>query len=392
MRIAFFSDNFYPELSGITDTITTTGKELHSRGHEILYVGPYYSPADFALAKRQFPLTKQDDAVAPGMQVLRLPSLHLPNSPTGQSRSAFPWGETLDEVAEFKPDVIHTQSPYGTGWAAVRVAKRLKIPLVGTNHTAVEDFFPRGTWSAMRHFDAWYYNHCTFVTAPYAKLIDRMREAGFDKPARVLPNPADLHEFTPVTAEERAQHKAAFGLPGPTILCVGRLGVEKRVDILIRATAILLKEFSTLTLVASGHGAARASLESLTQKLGIARHVRFLGYLPRAELVEQYKAADLYAMASTSDSQSLALMQGYASGLPAVCANARGLPDYTPPNCGVLAEPNNPEDFANKIAALLRDETMRAKMGAAAIEYTKQFSPEKIATEWEKIYTDALSS
>src|SRR3989344_6524838 len=214
MRIAFFSDNFYPELSGITDTIITTGKELHKRGHEIAYVGPYYSPKDYAVAKRQHPLKKEDDTID-GIPIVRLPSIPLPASPTGQSRFAFPPGASFAFLDSFKPEVIHTQSPYGVGWEALRAAKRYNVPLLGTNHTAIEDFFPAGTRGMMRSYDAWYYNHCDFVTAPYATLLRRMGQKGFHKPGRAVANPAELAAFAPATSEEKAEHKRSMGLTGP---------------------------------------------------------------------------------------------------------------------------------------------------------------------------------
>ncbi len=389
MKIAFYSDNFYPELSGITDTIVTTGKELKKRGHEIVYVGPYYAPADYAKANRQYPERPEDDQIE-GMPIVRLRSIPLRPSPTGQSRFAIPSGRTLEYMRTFKPDIIHTQSPYSLGWEARKVAVGLGVPLVGTNHTAIEDFFPPFTRALMRRWDARYYNSCDFVSAPYERLLGRMREVGFKKPGHAVPNPADLHEFLPATAEEKIADREAFGLQGPVILYAGRLGVEKRVDVMVRAMPILLKEFPTLTLVATGHGAARTGLDKLVQKLGVAKQVRFTGFLSRAALTHAYKTADLFGMTSTSDSQSLALMQGYASGLPAVCAAARGLPDYVPADCGFLIEPNNPADFAAKAAQLLRDEPLRARMGVAAIDYSKNFAPEKIAQQWEEIYSEAL--
>lgn len=387
MRIAFFSDNFYPELSGITDTIITTGKELHARGHEILYVGPYYAPKEYALAKKQYPLKKEDDAID-GMRIARLPSLPMPLSPTGQSRFAFPFGSALRTVAEFKPDLIHTQSGYGVGWAALRTAKKLKVPLVGTNHTDVEDFFPLPF--LVRRYDAWYYNHCDHMTTPYQALIDRMREVGFAKPAHPLANPADLHAFSPATREEKLQHKQTFGVTGPVILYTGRLGVEKRVDVIIRALPILIKEFRTLTLIATGHGAAEKSLLALAQKLGVGKHVKFTGYVSRDTLPHAYKAADVFAFMSTSDSQSISLMQAYASGIPAVCARARGLPDYTPSSAGILVEPGDHKSLAAALRLLLNDADLRARMGEAAVEYSKRFAPATIADQWEKVYQDAL--
>lgn len=387
MRIAYFSDNFYPELSGITDTIITTGKELHKRGHEIIYVGPYYAKEQYAIAKKQYPLKPEDDRMD-GMRFLRLPSLPTPLSPTGQSRFAFPWGSALAEVARFKPDLIHVQSPYGLGFAAKRMAKRLKVPLVGTNHTAIEDFFPLPF--LMRRYDAWYYNHCDYVTAPYQALIDRMREVGFSKAAHAVANPADLHAFTPASDAERWEHKKSFGVTGPVILYAGRLGIEKRVDVIIRALPSLVKEFRTLTFVATGHGAAERSLLALAQKLGVGKHVKFTGYLSREMLPHAYKAADCFAFMSTSDSQSIALMQAYASGIPAVCARARGLPDYTPRSAGILIEPGDHTSLAAALRLLLNDAGLRARMGAAAVEYSKRFAPSTIADEWERVYKDVL--
>ncbi len=383
MRIAYFSDNFYPELSGITDTIITTGKELQSRGHEIVYVGPHYSPKDYAVAKRQYPLKKEDDTID-GMHIVRLHSVHLPASPTGQSRFAFPTGASFKFLDSFKPEIIHTQSPYGAGFEALRAAKRYGVPLVGTNHTAIEDFFPFPP--VIRAYDAWYYNHCDFVTTPYAALLRRMGEKGFHKPGRAVANPAELQAFGPATPTERAEYKRSFGLMGPVVLYAGRLGVEKRVDVVVRALALLIKDFPTVTLVATGHGAAESGLKALAQKLGVGRHIKFTGFLPRAELPHIYKTADVFAMMSTSDSQSIALMQAYSSGVPAVCARARGLPDYTPKEAGFLVEPGDHKALAEKLKLLLNDSSLRGRMGGAAVEFAKKFSPGKIAAQWEELY------
>lgn len=385
MKILFCSDNFYPELSGITDTILTTTKELQARGHSIMFLAPHYSPADFTVAHHEYPKTPEEDTVQ-GMPIVRIPAVRAPMSPTGQSRMAYPWGVVPQAVLDFKPDLIHTHSPYGVGLMAARAARTLGVPLIGTNHTAIEDFFPLGTQDAMRLWDAHYYNHCAFISAPYARLIERMREMGFKKPGHKVSNPADLREFMPPTEHERNEHREAFGITGPALLYAGRLGVEKRVDVIIRAVALLKDEFPSITFVATGHGAARPALEKLAKQLGVSAHVRFAGYLSRKALPHAYQAGDVFAMTSTSDSQSLALMQAYASGLPAILARARGLPDYAPPECSRLIEPGDHVAFAEEAAKLLRDQALRERMGTAAIAYAKQFAPNLIADEWEKIY------
>ncbi|KKW45453.1 MAG: hypothetical protein UY97_C0021G0001, partial [Parcubacteria group bacterium GW2011_GWB1_57_6] len=210
------------------------------------------------------------------------------------------------------------------------------------------------------------------------------------RPARAVANPAELGAFLPATPGEKADHRRSFGLTGPVVLFVGRLGTEKRIDVVLRAVALLVKKFPTLMFVATGHGAAEPGLKALTRKLGISRHVQFTGFLSRATLPHVYKTADVFAMMSTSDSQSIALMQAYASGIPAVCARSRGLPDYTPSDCGFLVEPGDYRALAEKISLLLIDRALKERMSAGARNFVKQFSPDTIAREWENIYESAI--
>jgi glycosyltransferase involved in cell wall biosynthesis len=385
MRIAFFSDNFEPELSGIKMSIIITGKELRKRGHEICYVGPYYSPKDYDKSKRPYPKNKKDDTID-GIPIVRLPSLPFP-SPTGQSRLAFPLGASLPFLMRFQPDVIHTNLIFGTGLEALLASRILRVPLVGTNHTAIEDFAPLP--SVMRAYDAWYYNHCDFVSAPYKKLITRMREKGFYRPAHAIANPAELDDYRPATAEEKTQQKKLFNLVGPVVLYDGRLGVEKNVDVVLRAVASLMQKFPTLTFIATGHGVAEKRLKELAQKLGIGESVRFVGMPSYSLLPNLYKTADVFVLMSTSDSQSIALMRSYASGIPAICARSHGLPDYTPDTCGFLVEPSDYQALAEKLSLLLADEALRTRMGTAATLFVQHFSPKIIAQEWENIYTKA---
>jgi glycosyltransferase involved in cell wall biosynthesis len=93
-------------------------------------------------------------------------------------------------------------------------------------------------------------------------------------------------------------------------------------------------------------------------------------------------------MMSTADSQSISLMQAYASGMPAVCARARGLPDYTPPQCGILVEPGDVGGATEALRRLLGDEALRQRMGQAGMEFVKQFAPAAITERWEKIYAE----
>lgn len=385
MRIAYFSDNFYPEISGISDSIITTGEELRRRGHQVLYVGPRYAPRDYKSGK---------DPAREALGIVRLPSLPMSNSPTGQSRIALPIGASLRALRAFKPDMLHTQSPYGTGLEALLASRVLQVPLVGTNHTPIEEFVhyaPMGKYfeGPARRYDAWYYNRCAFVTAPYQGLIDNMRTRGFKRDGRAQANPVPF-AGRPSDAAEKASAKRELNAGGPVLLCSGRLAPEKKVDDILKAAALLIKEFPSLLLCITGHGSAEESLKQLAASLAIEKNVRFMGFVNEARLANLYVASDAYVIMSTAETQSLSLMQAFAAGVPAVAAKARGLADYTPADAGFLVEPGDTAALAARLTELLNDDALRGRMGVAGAKFVETLSPAHIAQAWEKIYRDVL--
>jgi 1,2-diacylglycerol 3-alpha-glucosyltransferase len=396
MKIAYFSDNFYPEISGISDSIITTGQELRKLGHEVVYIAARYS------AKEYKPILKYDKTgevlrdSREDLFVKRLPSLPMPNSPTGQSRVALPILSSYEFLKDWKPDVIHTQSPYGCGIEAWLVSKLLKVPLVGTNHTPIEEFVhyaPLGRYyeGLARKYDAWYYNRCVFVTAPYQGLLDNMRTVGFKSPGKGQANPVPFAS-SPSTKEQKLAAKIELQLPGPTLLCSGRLAPEKKVDVILEAVAKLTAEFPTITLLITGHGSVEGSLKKLAAKLGIEKNVQFLGFVDSSLLPKIYRATDAYVLMSTAETQSLSLMQAFAAGVPAVTAKSRGLVDYTPESCGFLIEPGNAEELAAKVALLLNNSGLREQMGEAGAKFVTTLMPLAIAHEWEQLYRNAIEA
>lgn len=395
MRIAYFSDNFFPEITGIADSIITTGQELTRRGHEVVYVAPRYSEKDYRYVHNaEMEKSSMHDARKdlPGH---RLPSLQFPGSPTGQSRFVIPMGTSIRYLRSFKPDVIHTQSPFGTGLEALWAARRLHVPLVGTNHTPIEEFIgysPIGgdlPSKMARRFFAWYYDRCAYVSAPYPGLIESMKEAGFKSKAHAIANPYLSKLFTRPTASEKEAAKVRRGLTGPVILYSGRLAPEKHIDVIIKALAQVRKKIPA-TLVITGHGIAEIPLRTLAKELNMEECVRFTGFVGFERLCEFYHAADVFVIMSTAETQSLALMQAYGSALPAIVARARGLVHYTPPECGYLIEPGDLNALVESMERLLADANLRATMGHAGAEFVKRFTPGIIADEWEAIYRSVI--
>ena len=232
MNIAFFSDNFYPEISGITDSITLLGQELVRRGHSVLFVVPRYAKRDYRVAWIQ----SEEHEYPKNLFVERMPSIRYPHSPTGQSRIALPFGRSMPRIKKFVPDIIHTHSPFSAGLEALIASRRTRAPLAGTNHTPISEFIKysplhsrRFTKIVLRYF-SWYYNHCKFVTAPCQSLLTEMEENGFHRSNKPLSNPIDLEHFGPPKNEtEKQELKKRFGFSPHTVLYTGPCSRKKNI-------------------------------------------------------------------------------------------------------------------------------------------------------------------
>jgi 1,2-diacylglycerol 3-alpha-glucosyltransferase len=387
MRIALFTDSFYPELGGIQDSIMATARELGARGHRVMIFAPAAAPEDFERAG----LPPGEPKLGERVRVHRLFSVPLPGS-TGQSRLVFPTLQRWRTLARFDPEVIHSHTFLGTGLEALAVSRQLGLPLIGTNHWAIGGFslyapmareaVARGCWRSV----VGYYNRCDWVSAPSRATFQEMGKHGFRKPGGVISNPIDIERFHPPRPGERQALKAQLGLSDATVVYAGRLAREKRIEVLLRALPALCKRVPTAELVLAGHGTARESLEGLARELGVADRVRFAGTLSHVALAELFRAADVFALASTSESQSMVLLQAMSAGLPAVGARHGPLMDTITPNVGVLAEPEQPDAFAEALASLLRNATLRGVMGERTRQATARFAVPAVADAWLDVY------
>src|SRR5665647_286871 len=109
MKIAIFADNFWPEITGISDSIILLGKELVTLGHEIHFFAPYYSPKDFKVAN----IEPKELDLGKNIKIHRLFSFPYIGSPTKQSRVVIPLGIQSLKCRKEKFDIIYTQDPFG---------------------------------------------------------------------------------------------------------------------------------------------------------------------------------------------------------------------------------------------------------------------------------------
>jgi glycosyltransferase involved in cell wall biosynthesis len=386
MRIAIFSDNFHPELSGISDSLITSGKELARRGHVIHFYAPEYSRADY----KKINLEKKEVALGDRIAITRFRSFPYPTG-TGQGRVVIPTVLRSIQVGRFKPDIIHVHLPFGVGLEGLCAARILGKPLVGTDHTPIAEFARyspiKADWLGkfLVRYNAWFYNRCHFISSPAQSIFDHMASFSIQKPHRVVPNPIDLETFRPLSDKKFLKKK--YGFSKFTVLYAGRLAPEKSIDVFIKAVALLSEKILDINAVIVGKGSAEDDLRRLAEALGVKNRIKFLGFLEKAQtFAEVYNASDVFVIASATETQSLAAMQAMASGIPVIGARAWGLAEYINQDNGILVDPYDEKAFAEKILYLFKHTLARKRLGRGGVKFVQSFSPPTVAKQWEEIY------
>ncbi|MDE1970717.1 MAG: glycosyltransferase [Patescibacteria group bacterium] len=386
MNIAFFSDNFYPELSGIADSIILTGTELARRGHIIHYFVPHYDAREYRTAGTH----AKELILGSRITIHRLPSFHVPG-PTLQTRAVVP--NPLFGLLKAKPDIIHSHSFFGPGIDALIWARRNHIPLLGTNHTHIESFI---RYSPIHHpafqrflkrYITWYYNQCVTVSAPSDFLIQDMQKNGLHASSHVISNPIDPSFF--IAPDSKKTLKARYGLAPLTILYAGRIASEKNIQILFDAFLPLAHERPDVDLLIVGQGTLRKILERRRDTSGIASRIKLLGPFlgeNKQEFFDLFHASDILVMPSTSETQSMVVLQGMACGMPVVAARTAALPEIVTAERGVLFNPTDAPELTTHLKNLCQSQEYREQLGHQARIFAAQFSVESVANKWEMLY------
>ena len=208
-----------------------------------------------------------------------------------------------------------------------------------------------------------------------ARQIVSLHGADPDRVDVVHPG-VDLEFFTP---GDRGEARAALGLPpvGRIVAFVGRIQPLKAPDVLLQAAALLSDRDDPVRVVVaggpSGRGLGADGLRELAAQLGILDRIDFLPPQPRDRLVNVYRAADLVAVPSYSESFGLVAVEAQACGTPVVAAAVGGLPvAVADGQSGTLVDGHDPARWAKAIAELLAAEP--GGLSRAAIAHARRFS------------------
>lgn len=386
MRILLATESYYPNIDGGAIARRNLAIRLMQKGHEVAVVAPGFRHKNYE--------EELDD-----ITIFRVRGRTLPIY-TDYKFCFFPLWEVKRIINKFRPDVIDLNSPYQIGISTLACAKRKGIPVIGTIHVQPENMLmtiekAKFLFRILERM-AWFYiinvfNRCDYVTSPTQTAIDMLRSHGLTAPARPISSGIDLNVFNPNNEGEYLRGR--FDVPNkPVVLYTGRISGEKRLDVLVRAMPDVLKELD-VHFVICGSGREKENIENAVQKLGISENVTFTGFLSHEEFPDIYGLADIFAIPSESELQSIVTMEALASGLPIVASNKDALPELVKnPENGFLFRPGDSKTLSEKIIEILSDDALRRRMGEASLEIVQQHSIKNTISQFEELYMEAIDT
>lgn len=382
-RILIGTDTYPPDVNGAGYFTYRLATGLVRRGHDVHVV---------AVSDTGKPYTH----VVDGVTVHRLGSISAMVYPN--QRIVIPGG-TASAVARIfgrvGPDVVHLQSHFMVGRACLRVAKRRGLPVMATNHFMPEPLLHHvpvpqklRDWAAAW---AWrdaarVFSRTDYVSTPTRRAAEHFTARGFTGPIDAISCGIDLSRFQPREGDA-ASARAHFGLADrKTVVFVGRLDQEKRIDQLVRAMPAL-RRAQDAQLVVAGVGPYRDRLERLAADLGISAYVRFLGFVSEEDLPRVYHTGDVFAIASVAELQSIVTLEAMASGLPVVGADAVALPHLIKDGQnGYLFAPGDVAGISARLNLVLSSPQDLAAMGAMSRKLADEHEHGRSLARFEEVY------
>lgn len=414
MRVLIATAVYYPMVNGVAVFSHNLATGLAQRGNEVVVICPSQTGKNHSKTEdgvkvhylkstqaRVYPDQIHDVPAKKKLLGKEMPHLFYKHS---LRVSVFPARQIKKIMKAFKPDVVHVQVSDPIGLSVVSYARKMKVPVVTTEHNQPEVFTEplhmpkliKKPVDAM--LSSYFYSRqkkSDFVTMPTKQAIDNLilsRKKEFKVPVAAVSNGVDLSNFKPGKASDEIYEKYKIRKNVPTVVYVGRVDPEKKVGLVVDAFSKVLEKLPEAQLVVVGDGVDRLRIEQNVKKLGALKSIRILGRVLQPDLYELYRVGDVFVTASEIETQGIVLIEAAASGLPLIAVNAGAVSEVciTGKN-GFLCEPKNVEQISDSIYNILSNKELQKKYSKASLEIAAEHDLEKTIDKFLNIYAKVLN-
>lgn len=390
MNIAIFTDNYFPNINGVSSSIYTLANGLMAKGHKV-YIFSISEPS------------KQIKLVETNPLVFRVPSVALTFIKPYRAVKPVLFG-VIELCRKLKIDIIHSQTEFSMGVMGHQVAKALGIAQIHTYHTMWEDYTHYITHgvklvdlpakSMARKLSEIFCESANSLIVPTEKVNRSVISYGVDMTTYIIPSGINLKPFNPSSIDMNrvADIKTDWGIKPQdrVLLSIGRVAAEKSLDLIIKSMPDILKLNPNIMLLIIGDGPALSELKALASELNLGDRVKFPGSVPYSEVATYYQLGDAFISCSTSETQGLTYYEALAAGLPVIARYDECIADIL--NDGVNSRVFNDITKLPEIASeLLSNRDEYQKLVTNAISSVKDFDADVFADKVELAYIETIN-
>lgn len=370
LRIAMYSNNYFPFVSGVTVSVDRLRRGLLALGDRVLLFVPQYPE-------------KQDD----DKDIVRASTV-VAFGAKGEFRLANPFLPRLRRcLKSFKPDIIHVHHPFWLGALGLFMGRLLNVPVVYTYHTRLEHFahFVPLPGLLFRNLISHYMirrfsNKCQGVVVPTHSAEEYLRVIGVTTNTLVQPTGIDTAYFRVADKDRVAALRRHYGIAEDEIvlLSVSRISREKNITFMLEALAQRRDESQSWSqnrfrFLLVGDGPDRASIEADIRRHELTEEVILVGAVPPEEMVNYYHLGDIFVFASKSETQGMVILEAMSAGLPVVAVRSSGIDDVVQEGGNGYKTAENRQIWAQRIEELIEDEALREALGERARRFAADY-------------------
>ena len=360
LRIALFSGNYNYVRDGANQALNRLVGFLLRQGAQVRV----YSP------------TVEHPAFPPTGDLVGVPSAAIPGRPEYRLALRIP-RSVRNDIEAFKPNVVHVAAPDIVAHRALTWARKHNIPAVSSVHTRFDTYLQyyglKYLEPVARAIMRRYYRRCDAIVVPAESTAAIMRAQRMNKDISIWARGVDRGQFNPERRSLEWRRAHGIGDEEMVVSFLGRLVLEKGIDVFADAIDAARAKDVPLRVVAIGDGPAR---DYFQERLPDAV---FTGQLTGDELATALASTDIFLNPSITETFGNVTLEAMASGLPVLAAAASGTTSLIKHGVtGQLSEPGDIDAFADELEMYQRDPALRAQHGAAGLEFAKTM-------DWDEI-------
>jgi glycosyltransferase involved in cell wall biosynthesis len=399
MKIAMFTDAYWPRVNGVTVSVDSFSHALVRLGHRVMIVCSSYPETS------DMEYSSGAGAEAGGPELIRVPSMPSPVTKEDRLALAHKWFWVSKQLEAFDPDILHVNTEFVIAEFGLQYARLHYLPVIYTLHTMWEDYIGnyipllpdfflrfitrRVLKNIMRRADR--------VIVPSSQTLELIKSYKVRKETYLLPTGIDpvLFQHKPGEAEEfRARLERKYPvLRGKRILLfAGRIGKEKNIGFLLEILPAIIRKHPGVLLFIAGNGPDLYDLQQESEKLGIAGACLFTGYLARRDLALAYAISDIFVFPSLTETQGMVTIEAMLSGIPVVAIGEKGTVEVMGGDNGGFMVKNDRGEFIARVCDLLEDSDLYRRKAEEAKVHAQGWTIDVMAKELEKIYRSSLDA